>query len=297
MNNIAPVTLFVYNRPWHTQEVIKALQSNELAEQSDLIIYSDGPKNEESTANVREVRDLIKTVKGFRSVTVVERDKNWGLARNVINGVSEIVNKYGKIIVLEDDIITSQCFLVFMNQALNRFGENNEFMSISGYLYPAELPSDYELELIKFYRGSSWGWGTWKKEWNLIDFDLERIFQRYELKEIKKISKGGEDLYRMLINQRKEKINSWAIRFALAHTLHKKYALFPYKSYATNIGHDSSGTHCVTDDKWSVPLSGRNISDWTEPTISPIINNAFLKVLNKPMKDKIKHKILRILGK
>lgn len=294
--NPAPIILFVYNRLWHTQHTIEALQKNVLADQSDLIIYSDAPKNDQAWSSVQEVRDYIKTVDGFKSIKIVERDKNWGLAANIIDGVTEVVNQYGKIIVVEDDIVTSPAYLSFMNQTLSRFQNNEEIMSISGYLYPIDVPVDYKFDLIKFYRGSSWGWATWKEQWDLVDFDLESIFKKHPLSEIKKINRGGNDLFSMLVAQRKGKINSWAIRFALSHSLNNKVALFPAVSFATNIGHDNSGTHCGEDSHWVVPLSEKRILNWDTPPEDKEINRLLLKNFNRSFFNLILNKIKKILG-
>lgn len=134
----APIILFVYNRPLHTQQTIEALQKNNLADQSDLIIYSDASKNDQASSQVQAVRNYIKTVNGFKSVKIIERDKNWGLAANIIDGVSAVVNQYGKIIVMEDDIVTSPAYLSFMNQALDFYQNENKAWHISGWNYPID---------------------------------------------------------------------------------------------------------------------------------------------------------------
>ncbi|MBE0472148.1 MAG: glycosyltransferase, partial [Methyloprofundus sp.] len=132
-NKLAPIILFVYNRPWHTQQTVEALQNNLFADQSDLIIYSDAAKNDQACVQVQAVRDYIKTVDGFKSVKIIERDKNRGLAANIIDGVTEVVNQYGKIIVMEDDIVTSPAYLSFMNQALDFYQNENKVWHISGW--------------------------------------------------------------------------------------------------------------------------------------------------------------------
>ncbi len=134
MNNLAPIILFTYNRPWHTRQTIEALQKNLYADKSRLIILSDGPKTEIDVPKVQKVREYIKTVKGFRSIEIIEREKNWGLANNIIDGVTRIINEYGKIIVLEDDIVTSPYFLKFMNEALEFYKDEERVMHISGYM-------------------------------------------------------------------------------------------------------------------------------------------------------------------
>ena len=102
---LAPIVLFTYNRPWHTRQTIEALQKNHLASESVIFIFSDGPKTKEDEPKVEEVRKFLKTIQGFKQIEIIEREKNWGLAKNIIDGVTKVVNEYGKVIVLEDDII------------------------------------------------------------------------------------------------------------------------------------------------------------------------------------------------
>ena len=131
---LAPIVLFVYNRPWHTAQTLEALKKNYLALNSDLFIFSDGPKNEQAKEKVFEVRKLLKTVTGFKKITIIEKETNIGLANSVINGVTEIINEYRKIIVIEDDIITAPYFLKYMNNALDLYETENKFMQIPVYV-------------------------------------------------------------------------------------------------------------------------------------------------------------------
>ena len=168
---IAPIALFVYSRPWHTQQTIEALQKNVLASESDLFIFSDAPKNPEVDATVQEVREYIKTVDGFKSVSIVERDENFGLANSIIDGSTKIINNYGRTIVLEDDLIVSIDFLEYMNEALNRYEINKNIWSITGYSPNIEnINSSKDLYLSP--RGSSWSWATWKDRWDIIDWKI-----------------------------------------------------------------------------------------------------------------------------
>ncbi|HRU00618.1 MAG TPA: glycosyltransferase, partial [Victivallales bacterium] len=183
---LAPIALFVYNRPWHTRQTVTALQNNELAAESELVVFSDGPKvekNKEKTKNneekVKEVRDYIKSINGFKTVKIIERTQNLGLANSIISGVTEIVNQYGKIIVLEDDLVTSPHFLRFMNEALDLYEKEEDVISIHGYVYPIpDLPETF------FLKGADcWGWATWKRGWDLFEPDGKKLLR--ELKEKK----------------------------------------------------------------------------------------------------------------
>ncbi|WP_287963196.1 glycosyltransferase [Alcanivorax sp.] len=133
---LAPIVLFTYNRPWHTRRTVEALLKNAEARDSDLIVFSDGPRDADAEAKVAEVRQYLRTIRGFESVRIIEREHNLGLAANIISGVTEVVNESGRAIVLEDDLVTSPWFLQYMNDGLNRFEADDRVISIHGYCYP-----------------------------------------------------------------------------------------------------------------------------------------------------------------
>ena len=169
--NLAPIVLFIYNRPWHTQQTVETLQKNELANESELFIYSDAAKNEQASESVNAVREYIKTINGFKEITIILRDKNWGLADSIIDGVTKIVNEYGRIIVLEDDLVTSPYFLKFMNEGLTMYENEDKVASIHGYIYPIDnLPNTF------FIKGADcWGWATWKRAWDVFEPNGQKI--------------------------------------------------------------------------------------------------------------------------
>lgn len=242
--NLAPIVIFTYNRLWHTQQTIQALQKNELAKESELFIYSDGPKNKDSIPEVVDVREYIKTIDGFKKITIIERDSNWGLADSIIDGVTTIVNKYGKLIVLEDDLVTSSHFLNFMNINLSLYEDNLKVGSISGYIPHIEnLPG---LFFLKF--GASLGWGTWKRVWDASEFDVNKLLPQFNHKgKIKEFSMDGAyNFHKMLISQSNKQIDSWAIRFTASLFLQNLLSLRVGKSLVQHIGSDS-GTHCNTN--------------------------------------------------
>jgi len=247
-NELAPIILFVYNRPWHTQQTVEALKKNELANESEFFIYSDAPKNEHTIEAVTRVREYIKTIDGFKRITIVERSKNWGLADSIIDGVTETANDYGRVIVLEDDLVTSPYFLRFMNGGLEFYHDNPKIMSISGYTLPQacmKFPKNFTDDIYLNYRNSSWGWATWADQWNLVDWDIKDYHQFvHDLRQQKLFNRGGDDLTDMLKSQMDGKIDSWAIRFSYAHFKQGMYSVCPRHSYVNNIGHDGTGTHC-----------------------------------------------------
>jgi len=245
---LAPIVIFTYNRPWHTQQVLDSLALNEEAKDSLLYIYCDGAKDnaeEKIVKEIDQVRLIVKSENRFKQVIVKEQPKNKGLANSIIDGVTEIVNKHGFIIVLEDDIIVSNYFLKFMNEALIKYETEETVISISAYTYPIKnLPS------LFFLKGADcWGWATWKRGWDLFERDGTKLL--IELEKLKSTySFNYNDSYpfkQMLKDQIEGKNNSWAIRWYASAFLKNKLTLYPGISFVNNAGFDGSGTHC--DDK------------------------------------------------
>jgi hypothetical protein len=257
--NFAPIVLFTYNRPLHTRLTIEALLKNQYANESDLIIFSDAPKTENDKIKVLETRQYLKTICGFRSLKIVERIDNYGLANNIIDGVTTIVNKYGRIIVLEDDLITSSFFIRYMNEALSLYENASEVACIHGYIYPSkgELPETF------FIKGADcYGWGTWKRAWSIFNSDGEALLK--ELKE-RNLTKAFdfESSYpytRMLKRQIRGEISSWAIRWYASAFLKGMFTLYPGRSLIKNNGIDGSGTNCETGSEFDVELSNTPIA-------------------------------------
>lgn len=249
--NLAPIVLFVYNRPVHTRQTVEALQKNKLANESELYIYSDAAKNENGAEKVNEVREYIKTIDGFKKVSIIEREKNWGLANSIIDGVTKIINEYGRIIVLEDDLIVSVNFLTYMNESLDVFKDRRDIFSITGFNFPSNImhiATSYKEDIFLSYRFMSWSWGSWKEKWNTVDWNIKDFdnFQN-DKKQISDFNRGGQDLYPMLKSQMTGKINSWAIRFCYAHYKNDALCVYPVKSLINNEGFDGSGVHCGKD--------------------------------------------------
>jgi hypothetical protein len=261
--NLAPIVLFVYNRPYHTKQTIEALQKNELANKSELFIYSDAPKNIEAKKSVDEVREYIKGINGFKQVTIIEREKNWGLANSIIDGVTNIVNRYGKIIVLEDDLVTSQYFLKFMNEALEFYKDEENVWSITGFSYPLNISKKYKFSTFLYPRASSKSWAIWKDKWKKVEFDEKKIINLYSLKLIQESTKPyGKDLYNIFIKQLDKKLDSWAIRYVINQILKKGNTVYPICSFVDDIG-DNFGTHANNSLKHKVNICNKYIKNFT----------------------------------
>ena len=281
MQELSPIVLFVYNRPWHTEQTVKSLKENKLASESDLIIYSDGARSEKDKCSIKKVRDFIEKITGFKSVQIIKRKQNFGLAGSVISGINEIFQNYNNVIVIEDDIVSSKNFLQFMNEALEIYEKDERIFSVSGYTFPIKIPKEYIREVFISYRSSSWGWGTGKDRWLKVDWEI-RDYNKFRKDKSARIlfNRGGEDLTSMLHAHMNSKIDSWAIRWAYAHFKNDAYCLFPVHSKIKNIGTDSSGTHSDTTNKFDVMI---NINDVGRTDFSKelVLDNELVKRMQK----------------
>ncbi|MFZ5502754.1 MAG: glycosyltransferase family 2 protein [Pseudomonadota bacterium] len=222
---------------------MEALQKNALAQSSDLIIYSDAPKKPEAAEAVLEVRAYIRQITGFKSVKIVERDKNWGLANSIIDGVTAVVNECGRIIVLEDDLVTSPYFLDFMNRALDKYEHEPQVIQVSGYMFPVKLKIEEDALFLPLT--TSWGWATWRRAWQLFDADAKGYAQiKADATLRKRFNLGGAyDYFSMLEDQLAGRVDSWAVRWQLSAFLSDALTLYPKHSLVVNAGFDGTGTH------------------------------------------------------
>lgn len=257
----APIIIFVYNRADHFIETYNALAACKEAKESELFIFSDGSKNESVAQKVNEVRAAVAAIKDsgdFKSVTVTESPVNKGLAASVISGVTEIINKYGKVIVVEDDCKVSPFFLSFMNNALDYYKNNKKIGSIAGYTPMIDLPDDYKNDVFAAYRSCSWTWATWKDRWDGVDWELKDIKDFYNSpKLISRLNSNGSDRFMRLYRQTKGNGSSWSVRFGAHLVKNNLLTVYPRYSYNSNIGCDESGVHSKSDDaeKMRVDLS------------------------------------------
>jgi len=253
MNKLAPIVLFVYDRLWHTQQTIEALKKNKFADKSELFIFSDAPKSNENLERVEKVREYIKSINGFMKIHIILREENWGLAKSIIEGVSTIVNKFGKIIVLEDDIVTSPTFLVFMNEALNFYQKNQKIWHISGWNYPI----DYGDEDVFMWRGMEcWGWGTWKDRWQFFDKNPALLIGKFEKEDIFKFNIDNKrDNWRQVVLNHKKKMNTWAVFWYATIYLNDGLSVNPTFTFVKNIGLDGTGENCSGIDIFSNDLN------------------------------------------
>lgn len=260
----APIILFVYNRPDHTLGTLKALENNNLASESELFIYADAAKNEQSKAAVEQVREIISRNWKFKTVTLILRESNCGLAANVIDGVTKIVKQYGQVIVLEDDLVTSPFALQYFNDALELYRHQDQVMQISGYGYPVK---DIETlpETFFFRVANSWGWATWDRAWNHFNSDINNLTDDFTADQIHQFSiEGKENFWKQVKEFKAGKINSWAIRWYASVFKNNGLVLYPRNSLTQNIGNDGSGTHTAAETTYQVVLANKKITQFPQ---------------------------------
>lgn len=240
---LSPILLFVYNRLTHTQRCVEALLKNPLASESELFVYSDGAKDASQQETVNEVRNYIHSISGFKNIIVIERNENWGLARNIIDGVTTQINQYGRVIVLEDDLVVAPHFLKFMNDALEAYKNEPQVGHIQGcdFTQDPTLPDTF---LIKWT--GSWGWATWDRAWKHFNPNGKALLQELEARKLTYTFDfdGKYGYTRMLRRQIEGKNNSWAIRWNASLFLKGILSLNVGRSLVQNEGFDGSGTNC-----------------------------------------------------
>ena len=260
IQDCAPVALFVFNRPEHTRRTIESLLENDRSAQTPLVIFSDGAHNEKDVPMVEAVRDYIRGVSGFRDVRVVERAENHGLAESVIAGVTEVIDCYGRIIVLEDDMETSPFFLDYMNRALDKYRACNNVYCIHGYAFPADM-SDVSTETFFLGGAECWGWATWKRAWDDFCPDARRLIDLLRSRGMDRAFDydGNFSYMSMLDRQSRGRIDSWAIRWRASAFVRGGLTLWPRVSLVRNFGMDGSGVHCDATSYYDVALADRPV--------------------------------------
>ena len=269
MMTCAPILLFVYNRPEHTRRCIESLTRNALAADSTLYIYADGAKDTTQQSAVDEVRSYLRTISGFKTVNLIERKENWGLARNIIDGVTTQVNRYGKVIVLEDDLVVAPYFLQFMNDALETYKDEPKVGHIQACDFTQD-PSLPETFLIKWT--GSWGWATWERAWKHFNPDGKALLEELEQRKLTYTFdfNGKYGFTRMLRRQIEGKNNSWAIRWNASLFLKDILSLNVGRSLVQNEGFDGSGTNCGGGGLYA---SNLHLAPLPVQKISPIEEN------------------------
>jgi hypothetical protein len=253
--SLAPICLFTYNRLEETKQTILALQKNYLAKDSALFVFSDGSKNKDSSHKIQAVRDYLKNIEGFKSVTIYESNVNKGLAKSIIEGVSKVLANSDKVIVIEDDLVCTPIFLDFMNQSLDFYKNDSAVFSISGYTLNLPSLKNEKKDFYFGYRASSWGWGIWRDRWFPIDWEVKDYTTFVnDKKKVSDFKRGGSDMPRMLKNQMNGKIDSWAIRFCYHQFKENLMTVFPTISKLESIGFSKDATHTSGTKRFITPI-------------------------------------------
>ncbi|MBK5721750.1 hypothetical protein JGH11_12795 [Dysgonomonas sp. Marseille-P4677] len=263
-NNLAPIIFFVYKRPQHTKRALEALAENDLAKESTLYIYADGPKKDadkETLNAIKLTREILKEKQWCKKVNIIESSENKGLTYSIKEGISTIINKYGKAIIIEDDIITSPHYLQYMNDALNLYQDEDKVMSICALVPKTsgadKLPETYFLRFM-----SCWGWATWARAWNQyisdLDYLCEAVRKRSDFNHFN--FDGSEDFYKLLEQTRNGSIDTWDLQWVATIFLKNGLCLFPKYSLTKNIGFDGTGEHCGNNSIYTLQHNNINLS-------------------------------------
>ncbi|MGC4100301.1 glycosyltransferase family protein [Ferruginibacter sp.] len=256
-STLAPIVFFAYNRPDHTRQVLESLSRNKLASESSLFIYIDGPKPD-ATAETRAAIEAVKKVAAekqwCKEVHITAAEANKGLIKSNVEGVTKMVNQFGKVIAMEDDGILSPGFLQYMNDALNFYEDNPQVMHVAAFSRPDLKAYDIDEPTYFFYHTTTWGWATWKRAWDKFKLDPMAVREAAKKKgNIKRLNMDNTfEFYWGLKAVAQGKLRSWNAIWHSTVFLNDGLCLYPKKSLVSNIGHDGSGTNCEPDDRFKI---------------------------------------------
>lgn len=280
--NLAPIAFFAYKRPEHTRRSLESLAKNHGAESSELFVFCDGIKKPEDKEAIQQVRNVVRSQQWCGKVHIIEREQNMGLAKSVIHGVTDLCGKYGRVIVLEDDLILSPFFLEYMNKALDFYEAESEIIQISGHMFPVKLTSANDTVLLPFT--TSWGWATWKRAWQHFDPEMSgyKLLSNNRKLKYKFNLNNSYPYFNMLESQINGDIDSWAIRWYLSTFIINGLTLYPIRTLVENIGFDGSGTHCGTSLPLSIEINQEKILSMpTDIKVDDTSKNTVFKYLHQ----------------
>ena len=281
---MVPVIIFTYVRLDHLKRTITSLQNNILAEQTDLFIASDSHRTESEADRVIAVRNYLRSVDGFKSVTIFEREKNFGMMENFYSGTKAIFNNHNRLIVLEEDIVTAPGFLKFMNEAFEKYGGNEKVFSITGYCPPIKIPPSYQHDAFFLGRMNTWGCGITKDRYESVREITRKEFDEFTANKMKSrafVKGGGNDLLRKLKKVAYGLTEAWDVQCMYTQFLKNQYTVYPTQSLTLNIGFDGTGVHCTKTDGFVVTLSDKTTFRFPDdPVVDPQIVKANLAFRN-----------------
>lgn len=243
-HSLAPIAFFGFRRPEHMAASLASLRNCELADQSELFIYCDGARKKEDEALVAQVREVAQQQTWARQLTVVAQEKNIGLAASIVQGASDLCARFGRVIVLEDDLIVGTKFLQFMNQALDFYQDDERVFQVSAHNFDVpEFRNQDDALLMPMI--TSWGWATWQRAWRQYSSDMS-VWKdlRKDRTLIRRLNLNQHYDYDIMLDLAAEgQIDSWAIRWYLTLFQKKGLTVYPPRTLIQNFGHDGSGTH------------------------------------------------------
>jgi hypothetical protein len=255
----APIAVFAFNRPDHLRRTLEALSANRLAGDSRLTVFCDAPRGPKDIEVCERVREVARTAGGFASVTTVARDTNHGCAASVIRGTTEMFAEHDRLVVIEDDIITSPVTLAYLNQALDDYQLRPAVFSVTAWAPPRRMmrvPARYRFNSYFIRRFHCWGWASWRDRWALNDWSVPGYGEYRDDSAIRAThAEAGSDLPGMLDAQMAGRIDSWAIRAEYTRLRVGGLTLYPRVPLVRNAGVDGTGRHCGTDDRYADDLS------------------------------------------
>ncbi len=261
----APIALFVYSRLTHTKRTVEALSANQMAGESELFVFSDAAKSDRDATSVAAVRDYIRTIEGFAAVHIVERQRNFGLADSIVDGVTSLTERFGKVIVVEDDLVTSPHFLRYMNDALALYRDDEKVMHIAAHMLPIShegLPETF------FMRQSScWGWATWSRAWRFFNRSSSELVKEFTPPDIFRFNlDGATNYWQQVLANHAGTLRTWACFWYASVFRQGGLCLHPRTSLVVNIGHDGSGENCGEDSRFDQQVSLEPVK--TFPSVS-----------------------------
>ena len=270
MQTLAPILLLVYDRPKQTRQTLAALEKNPLAKDSLLYIVSDAPKNAQAVEAVNQVRALIREPWHFQHINIIERQRNRGAAESLIDAVSRLIRKHGKLIILEDHLETSPHTLRYFNDALYRYQADDLAMAVSGYMYPVEQPK--MLPKSFFFRApNGWGWATWERAWNHFEADIKILTSDLRRRDKQAFSlEGSEDFWKQVKAYRKGKTDSWLIRWYLSMFKRNGLVLYPRQSLIKPLPTDPKKEMAEIDDRYQVSLATQRIKYFPQTVVEEV---------------------------
>lgn len=267
-NNLSPIAVIAFNRPDSLKTALASLAANPLANQSDLFIFIDGPRENKpgEDEKVSKVKAVAETATGFKSVTIKASEQNKGLAKSIIGAATELINQYGRVIVVEDDLFLSPSFLNYMNTMLETFKDDERIMQITGYCGKFRKPKNYKWDVFMNKRANSWSWATWKDRWETVDWEVKDYETLASSKKLQRqLNAYGSGLYKMLKGWKTGRNNSWYIRFHYSMFKQGRYAISPVQSLVRNDGFGTDATHCKGYNRFKIDFQEGYKEDWAIP--------------------------------